>query len=108
MIKMLIQRQADYRGFIVSNYTIQRKNVVRDAYESVKLLGGSEDFDYIFDASANNKALPNGGRSDFSDDLSLEEFETGEKCPLYMALNRTRSGAYITCYGYDVQFDCVD
>lgn len=57
------------------------------------------EFNYIFAVGVNNKALPNGVRSDFSDDVSLEEFETGEKCLLYVALTRARTGAYVTCYG---------
>ena len=57
------------------------------------------EFSYIFAAGVNNKALPNAVRSDFSDDVSLEEFETEEKCLLYVALTRARVGAYITCYG---------
>ena len=57
------------------------------------------EFNYIFAAGVNNKALPNGVRSDFSDDVSLEEFETEEKCLLYVALTRARAGAYVTCYG---------
>ncbi len=57
------------------------------------------EFNYIFAAGVNNKALPNGVRSDFSDDVSLEEFEIEEKCLLYVGLTRARTGAYITCYG---------
>lgn len=57
------------------------------------------EFNYIFAAGVSNKALPNGVRSDFSDDVSLEEFETEEKCLLYVALTRARAGAYVTCYG---------
>ncbi len=57
------------------------------------------EFSYIFAAGVNNKVLPNGVRSDFSDDVSLEEFETEEKCLLYVALTRARVGAYVTCYG---------
>lgn len=57
------------------------------------------EFSYIFAAGVNNKVLPNGVRSDFSDDVSLEEFETEEKCLLYVALTRARAGAYVTCYG---------
>lgn len=57
------------------------------------------EFNYIFAVGVNNKALPNGVRSDFSDDVSLKEFETEEKCLLYVALTRARVGAYITCYG---------
>jgi hypothetical protein len=57
------------------------------------------EFKYIFAVGVNNKALPNGVRSDFSDDVSLEEFETSEKCLLYVSLTRARTGAYVTCYG---------
>ena len=57
------------------------------------------EFDHIFAAGVNNKVLPNGVRSDFADDVSLEEFETEEKCLLYVALTRARTGAYVTCYG---------
>ena len=57
------------------------------------------EFNYIFATGVNNKALPNGVRSDFSDGVSLEEFETEEKCLLYVALTRARVGAYVTCYG---------
>ena len=57
------------------------------------------EFNYIFVAGVNNKALPYGVRSDFSDDISHEEFETEEKCLLYVALTRAKVGAYITCFG---------
>lgn len=57
------------------------------------------EFNYIFASGVNNKVLPNGIRSDFSDDVSMEEFETEEKCLLYVALTRARTGAYVTCYG---------
>ena len=57
------------------------------------------EFNYIFAAGVNTKMLPNGVRSDFSDDVSMEEFETEEKSLLYVALTRARIGAYVTCYG---------
>ena len=57
------------------------------------------EFNYIFVAGVNKKALPHGVRSDFSDDVSHEEFETEEKCLLYVALTRAKVGAYVTCYG---------
>ena len=38
-------------------------------------------------------------RADFEDDISLEEFRTGEKCLLYVALTRARKSACVTCYG---------
>lgn len=57
------------------------------------------EFNYIFVAGVNNKALPHGVRSDFSDDVSHEEFETEEKCLLYVALTRAKVKAYVTCFG---------
>ena len=57
------------------------------------------EFNYVFVAGVNNKAVPHGVRSDFSDDVSHEEFETEEKCLLYVALTRAKVGAYVTCFG---------
>lgn len=47
----------------------------------------------------NKKVLPFGTRADFEDDISLEEFRTGEKCLIYVALTRARKSACVTCYG---------
>lgn len=84
-------------------YEIKASKVDDRSYDGVRIatmhrVKGLE-FGYIFAAGVNNKALPNGVRSDFSDDVSLEEFETEEKCLLYVALTRARAGAYVTCYG---------
>lgn len=38
----------------------------------------------------NKKVLPFGTRADFEDDISLEEFRTGEKCLIYVALTRVQ------------------
>ena len=57
------------------------------------------EFDHVFAVAVNNKVLPFGTRADFEDDISLEEFRTGEKCLLYVALTRARKSACVTCYG---------
>lgn len=56
-------------------------------------------FDHVFAVAVNKKVLPFGTRADFEDDISLEEFRTGEKCLLYVALTRARKSACVTCYG---------
>lgn len=57
------------------------------------------EFDHVFAVAVNKKVLPFGTRADFEDDISLEEFRTGEKCLLYVALTRARKSACVTCYG---------
>ncbi|RKM63015.1 ATP-dependent helicase [Butyrivibrio sp. XB500-5] len=57
------------------------------------------EFDHVFAVAVNKKVLPFGTKADFEDDISLEEFRTGEKCLLYVALTRARKSAYVTCYG---------
>ena len=57
------------------------------------------EFDYMFVAAVNRKVLPFGSKADYEDDISLEEFRTGEKCLLYVALTRARKSAYISCFG---------
>lgn len=57
------------------------------------------EFDHVFAVAVNKKVLPFGTREDFEDDISLEEFRTGEKCLLYVALTRARKSACVTCYG---------
>ena len=57
------------------------------------------EFDHVFAVAVNKKVLPFGSRADFEDDISLEEFRTGEKCLLYVALTRARKSAYVSCYG---------
>lgn len=57
------------------------------------------EFDHVFAVAVNKKVLPFGTKADFEDDISLEEFRTGEKCLLYVALTRARKSACVTCYG---------
>lgn len=57
------------------------------------------EFDYVFAVAVNKKVLPFGTRDAFEDDISLEEFRTGEKCLLYVALTRVRKSTCVTCYG---------
>ena len=51
------------------------------------------EFDYVFAVAVNKKVLPFGTRDDFEDDISLEEFRTGEKCLLYVAFTRARKSS---------------
>ncbi len=57
------------------------------------------EFDHMFVVAVNKKVLPFGSAADYEDNLSLEEFRTGEKCLLYVAITRARKSAYVTCYG---------
>lgn len=57
------------------------------------------EFDHVFAAAVNKKVLPFGTKDDFEDDISLEEFRTGEKCLIYVALTRARKSAHVSCYG---------
>ena len=57
------------------------------------------EFDHVFAVAINKKVLPFGTRADFEDDISLEEFRTGEKYLLYVALTRARKSTCVTCYG---------
>ena len=87
----------------IGTYSINANKVDDRSQDGVRLatmhrVKGLE-FNYIFVAGINNKALPHGVRSDFSDDVSHDEFETEEKCLLYVALTRAKVGAYITCFG---------
>lgn len=43
------------------------------------------EFDHVFAVAVNKKVLPFGTRADFEDDISLEEFRTGEKWHYVMA-----------------------
>ena len=54
------------------------------------------EFDYVFAVAVNKKVLPFGTRDDFEDDISLEEFRTGEKCLLYVAFTK---GSKNSCIG---------
>lgn len=57
------------------------------------------EFEHVFAVAVNKKVLPFGSEADFEDGISLEEFRTGEKCLLYVALTRARKSAYVSCYG---------
>lgn len=92
-----------FRNKGIPMFEIKANKVDDRSYDGIRIatmhrVKGLE-FDYLFAAGVNNRVLPNGTRSDFSDDVSLEEFQTEEKCLLYVALTRARKGAYITCYG---------
>lgn len=57
------------------------------------------EFDHVFVAAVNKRVLPLGSMIEFEDEISADEFRTGEKCLLYVALTRARNSAYITGYG---------
>lgn len=83
-----------------------REEAAYDIFADMKLQmdesrtrGKGLEFDHVFAVAVNKKVLPFGTRSDFEDDISLEEFRTGEKCLLYVALTRARKSACVTCYG---------
>ena len=56
------------------------------------------EFDYVLVVAINKKIHPFGPRADFEDDISLEEFRTGEKCLINVALIRVRKIACVTGY----------
>lgn len=57
------------------------------------------EFDHVFAAAVNHRMLPLSTINDYEDEVSKEEFRTGEKCLLYVALTRARKSAYITGFG---------
>lgn len=87
----------------IKSYEIKANNIDDRTFEGVRIatmhrVKGLE-FDHVFVAAVNKKVLPFGTKDDFEDDISLEEFRTGEKCLLYVALTRARKSAYVSCYG---------
>lgn len=91
-------QQAGMRSYeIKSNKTDDR------SFEGVRIatmhrVKGLE-FDHMIVAAVNQRMLPLSTINEFEDDVSKEEFKTGEKCLLYVALTRARKSACITCYG---------
>lgn len=87
----------------IKSFEIKANKIDDRSFEGVRIatmhrVKGLE-FDHVFVAAVNKKVLPYGSRADFEDDISLEEFRTGEKCLLYVALTRARKNAYISCFG---------
>ena len=87
----------------IKSYEIKANKTDDRTFEGVRIatmhrIKGLE-FDHVFVAAVNKKVLPFGTKDDFEDDISLEEFRTGEKCLLYVALTRARKSAYVSCYG---------
>ena len=97
------RRKEGHRNNQIDIFEIKANKVDDRSFNGVRIatmhrIKGLE-FHYIFAVGVNKRALPNGARGDFSDDISLEEFEMGEKCLLHVALTRVRTGVYMTCYG---------
>ncbi len=87
----------------IKSYEIKANKIDDRTYDGLRIatmhrVKGLE-FDHVFVAAVNKKMLPFGTKDDFEDDISLEEFRTGEKCLLYVALTRARKSAYVSCYG---------
>lgn len=87
----------------IKSFEIKANKIDDRSFEGVRIatmhrVKGLE-FDHVFVAAVNKKVLPFGSKADFEDDVSLEEFRTGEKCLLYVALTRARKSAYISCFG---------
>lgn len=87
----------------IKSFEIKANKIDDRSFEGVRIatmhrVKGLE-FDHVFVAAVNKKVLPFGSRADFEDDTSLEEFRTGEKCLLYVALTRARKSAFISCFG---------
>ena len=87
----------------IKSFEIKANKIDDRSFEGVRIatmhrVKGLE-FDHVFAAAVNKKVLPFGSAADFEDVISLEEFRTGEKCLLYVALTRARKSAYISCYG---------
>lgn len=87
----------------IKSYEIKASKIDDRSYDGVRIatmhrVKGLE-FDHMFVAAVNKKVLPFGSKADFEDDISLEEFRTGEKCLLYVALTRARKSAYVSCFG---------
>lgn len=87
----------------IRSFEIKANKVDDRSFEGVRIatmhrVKGLE-FDYIFAAAVNKRVLPYGNVDEFEDAISADEFRTGEKCLLYVALTRARKSAYITGYG---------
>lgn len=87
----------------IKSYEIKANKTDDRSFEGIRVatmhrVKGLE-FDHVFAAAVNKKVLPFGTEADFEDGISLEEFRTGEKCLLYVALTRARKSAYVSCYG---------
>lgn len=87
----------------IKSFEIKANKTDDRSYEGVRIAAMHRvkglEFDHVFAVAVNKKVLPFGTKDDFEDDLSLEEFRTGEKCLLYVALTRARKSAYVSCYG---------
>lgn len=101
--KLLDNYSAGLQKAGIKSFEIKANKIDDRSFDGVRIatmhrVKGLE-FDHVFVAAVNRKILPFGSRADFEDDISLEEFITGEKCLLYVALTRARMSTYISCYG---------
>lgn len=87
----------------IRSYEIKSNKTDDRSFEGVRIatmhrVKGLE-FDHMIIAAVNKRMLPLSTIEEYEDDISKEEFKTGEKCLLYVALTRARKSAVITCYG---------
>jgi superfamily I DNA/RNA helicase len=62
------------------------------------------EFQYMFVAAVNRRALPLANAIDNTDEVSRKESLISERCLLYVALTRAQKGAYITGHGEPSEF----
>lgn len=86
-------------------YEISRSKKDNRKYEGVRMatmhrVKGLE-FPYVFITAANDRVIPLASalRTASGDEIAKKEAETAEKCLLYVAMTRAKTGVYMTCYG---------
>ena len=89
-------------------YEIKRSKLDDRTFDGVRVatmhrVKGLE-FPYIFIVAANSRVIPLASAINNTDQVSIEESMTSEKCLLYVALTRAQKAAYITSYGAKSEF----
>ena len=62
------------------------------------------EFKYVFVVAVNSRILPLASAINNTDEVSIAESMTSEKCLLYVAMTRAQKGVYITSYGKESEF----
>jgi len=91
-------QEAGIRSYEIKNNKTDDRSMPGVRIATMHRVKGLE-FDYVMLAAVNKKWLPLKVTENFADDVSAQEFNTGERCLLYVALTRARRSACITCYG---------
>lgn len=102
----------DYVANFVANgircYEVKRSKADDPSFDGIRVatmhrVKGLE-FQYVFVVAANKKIIPLNSAIDRTDNVSIQETTTAEKCLLYVALTRAQKGAYISGYGQMSEF----